>query len=86
MIQLCQHKGDLICIFQENQKLRMEYEILQMENESLKLEIAKHVSAAQKRKGESHDSGDFNTFNETSVDGEGRMTGLLGSLEVFFLY
>ncbi|XP_013147814.1 PREDICTED: protein phosphatase 1 regulatory subunit 21 isoform X2 [Papilio polytes] len=69
---------------QENQKLRMEYEILQMENESLKLEIAKHVSAAQKRKGESHDSGDFNTFNETSVDGEGRMTGLLGSLEVPF--
>ncbi|KPJ10055.1 KLRAQ motif-containing protein 1 [Papilio machaon] len=66
---------------QENQKLRMEYEILQMENESLKLEIAKHVSAAQKRKGESHDSGDFNTFNETSVDAEGRMTGLLGSLE-----
>ncbi|KPJ01488.1 KLRAQ motif-containing protein 1 [Papilio xuthus] len=70
---------------QENQKLRMEYEILQMENESLKLEIAKHVSAAQKRKGESHDSGDFNTFNETSVDAEGRMTGLLGSLEVPFL-
>ncbi|XP_068618893.1 protein phosphatase 1 regulatory subunit 21 [Battus philenor] len=70
---------------QENQKLRMEYEILQMENESLKLEVAKHVSAAQRRKGESHDSGDFNSFNETSVDSEGRMTGLLGSLEVPFL-
>ncbi|CAH2045925.1 unnamed protein product, partial [Iphiclides podalirius] len=74
-----------ITLEQENQKLRMEYDILQMENESLKLEVAKHVSAAQKRKGEGHDSGDFNNFNETSVDSEGRITGLLGSLEVPFL-
>lgn len=70
---------------QDNQKLRMKYELLQMENESLKLEIGKYVSASQKRRGEGHDSGDFNHFNETSVDGEGRVTGLLGSLEVPFL-
>ncbi|XP_023953345.1 protein phosphatase 1 regulatory subunit 21 [Bicyclus anynana] len=70
---------------QENQKLRMEYELLQMENESLKLEIGKYVSAAQKRRGETHDSGDFNCFSETSVDAEGRVTGLLGSLEAPFL-
>ncbi|XP_041969838.1 protein phosphatase 1 regulatory subunit 21 [Aricia agestis] len=70
---------------QENQKLRMEYEMLQLENESLKLEIAKHVSASQKRRGEMHDSGDFNSFNETSADGDNRVTGLLGSLEVPFL-
>lgn len=56
-----------------------------MENESLKLEIGKHISASQKRRGDGHDSGDFNHFNETSVDGEGRVTGLLGSLEVPFL-
>ncbi|KAL4711741.1 hypothetical protein ACJJTC_015807 [Scirpophaga incertulas] len=70
---------------QDNQKLRMEYELLQMENESLKLEVSKYVSASQKRKGESHDSGDFNNFNETSVDSEGKVTGLLGSMEVPFL-
>ncbi|XP_053614081.1 protein phosphatase 1 regulatory subunit 21 [Plodia interpunctella] len=70
---------------QNNQKLRMEYELLQMENESLKLEVAKYVSASQKRRGDGHDSGDFNSFNETCVDGEGRVTGLLGSLEVPFL-
>ncbi|XP_060805261.1 protein phosphatase 1 regulatory subunit 21 [Amyelois transitella] len=70
---------------QDNQKLRMEYELLQMENEGLKLEIAKYVSASQKRRGDGHDSGDFNSFNETSVDGEGRVIGLLGSLEVPFL-
>ncbi|CAK1583372.1 unnamed protein product [Parnassius mnemosyne] len=74
-----------LALEQDNQKLRMEYEILQMENESLKLEIAKHVSAAQRRKGETHDSGEFNNFNETSVDSEGKVTGLLGSLEVPFL-
>lgn len=45
----------------------MEYELLEMENESLKLEISKHVSAAQKRRGDTHDSGDFNSFSETSV-------------------
>ncbi|CAH0400349.1 unnamed protein product [Chilo suppressalis] len=70
---------------QENQKLRMEYELLQMENDSLKLEVSKYVSASQKRKGESHDSGDFNSFNETSIDAEGKLTGLLGSMEVPFL-
>ncbi|XP_073950724.1 uncharacterized protein isoform X2 [Choristoneura fumiferana] len=70
---------------QENQKLRMEYELLQMENENLKLEIAKHISASQKRRGDGHDSGDFNFYSETSVDGEGRVTGLLGSMEVPFL-
>ncbi|XP_063831528.1 protein phosphatase 1 regulatory subunit 21 [Ostrinia nubilalis] len=70
---------------QENQKLRMEYELVQMENESLKLEVAKYVSASQKRKGDTHDSGDFNTFNETAIDNEGRVTGLLGSMEVPFL-
>ncbi|KAL0869343.1 hypothetical protein ABMA27_007598 [Loxostege sticticalis] len=70
---------------QENQKLRMEYELVQMENESLKLEVAKYVSASQKRKGDTHDSGDFNTFNETAIDSEGRVTGLLGSMEVPFL-
>ncbi|XP_063628128.1 protein phosphatase 1 regulatory subunit 21 [Cydia splendana] len=70
---------------QENQKLRMEYELLQMENESLKLEISKHVSASQRRRGDGHDSGDFNFYSETSVDGEGRVTGLLGSMEVPFL-
>ncbi|CAG9789099.1 unnamed protein product [Diatraea saccharalis] len=70
---------------QENQKLRMEYELLQMENDSLKLEVSKYVSASQKRKGESHDSGDFNNFNETSVDTEGKVIGLLGSMEVPFL-
>ncbi|XP_050666063.1 protein phosphatase 1 regulatory subunit 21 [Leptidea sinapis] len=69
----------------EHQKLRMEYEMLQMEKESLKLEISKHVSASQRRKGESHDSGDFNVFSETSIDGEGKVTGLLGSLEVPFI-
>ncbi|CAG4931143.1 unnamed protein product [Parnassius apollo] len=74
-----------LALEQDNQKLRMEYEILQMENESMKLEIAKHVSAAQRRKGETHDSGEFNNFNETSVDCEGKVTGLLGSLEVPFL-
>ncbi|CAK1551008.1 unnamed protein product [Leptosia nina] len=68
----------------ETQKLRMEYGLLEMENESLKLEISKHVSAAQKRRTDAHDSGDFNTFSETSIDGEGRVTGLLGSLEVPF--
>lgn len=60
----------------------MEYELVQMENESLKLEVSKYVSASQKRKGDTHDSGDFNTFNETSIDAEGRVTGLLGSMEV----
>ncbi|XP_047536815.1 protein phosphatase 1 regulatory subunit 21 [Vanessa atalanta] len=65
---------------QENQKLRMEYELLEMENESLKLEISKHVSAAQKRRGETHDSGDFNSFSETSVDAGGVVSGLLGAL------
>ncbi|XP_038206843.1 protein phosphatase 1 regulatory subunit 21 isoform X1 [Zerene cesonia] len=70
---------------QENQKLRMEYGMLQLENESLKLEISKHVSASQRRRGDTHDSGDFNTFSETSIDGEGKITGLLGSLQVPFL-
>lgn len=70
---------------QENQKLRMEYELVQMENESLKLEVSKYISASQKRKGESHDSGDFNNFNEASVDTEGNVTGLLGSMQVPFL-
>ncbi|CAH2094322.1 unnamed protein product [Euphydryas editha] len=65
---------------QENQKLRMEYELLEMENESLKLEISKHVSAAQKRRGDTHDSGDFNSFSETSVDASGAVAGLLGAL------
>lgn len=69
---------------QENQKLRMEFEMLSMENENLKLEVSKYVAASQKRRGD-HDSGDFNSFNETSVDSEGRVTGLLGSLEVPFL-
>lgn len=59
--------------------------MLRMENESLKLEVAKYVSASQKRRGDGHDSGDFNTFGETSVDAEGRVTGLLGSLQVPFL-
>lgn len=45
----------------------MEYELLGMENESLKLELSKYVSAAQKKRGDTHDSGDFNSFNETSV-------------------
>lgn len=63
----------------------MEFEILRMENESLKLEVAKYVSASQKRRSDGHDSGDFNIFGETSVDSEGRITGLLGSLEVPFL-
>lgn len=63
----------------------MEYELLQMENESLKLEVGKYVSASQKRRGDGHDSGDFNSFNETFVDSEGRVTGLLGSMEVPFL-
>ncbi|CAH0690000.1 unnamed protein product [Spodoptera exigua] len=70
---------------QENQKLKMEFEMLRMENESLKLEVAKYVSASQRRRGDGHDSGDFNTFGETSVDAEGRVTGLLGSLQVPFL-
>ncbi|KAJ2953115.1 hypothetical protein O0L34_g677 [Tuta absoluta] len=70
---------------QENQKLKMEYELLRMENESLKLEVSKYVSASQKRRGDTHDSGDFNNFSETTVDGEGKVTGLLGSLEVPFL-
>ncbi|CAB3246328.1 unnamed protein product [Arctia plantaginis] len=70
---------------QENQKLKMEFEILRMENESLKLEVAKYVSASQKRRSDGHDSGDFNNFGETTVDSEGRITGLLGSLEVPFL-
>ncbi|KAJ0173793.1 hypothetical protein K1T71_010942 [Dendrolimus kikuchii] len=70
---------------QENQKLKMEFEILRMENESLKLEIGKYESALQKRRGDNHDSGDFNTFSDTSVDGDGRVTGLLGSLEVPFI-
>ncbi|XP_072930135.1 uncharacterized protein [Epargyreus clarus] len=70
---------------QENQKLRMEYELLQMENESQRLEITRHVAAAQRRRGDGHDSGDFNSFNDTSIDAEGRVTGLLGSLEVPFL-
>ncbi|XP_049704796.1 protein phosphatase 1 regulatory subunit 21 isoform X2 [Helicoverpa armigera] len=69
----------------ENQKLKMEFEMLRMENESLKLEVAKYVSASQKRRGDGHDSGDFNTFGETSVDAEGRVTGLLGSLQVPFI-
>ncbi|XP_075982755.1 uncharacterized protein LOC142980993 [Anticarsia gemmatalis] len=69
----------------ENQKLKMEFEMLKMENESLKLEVAKYVSASQKRRGDGHDSGDFNTFGETSVDAEGRVTGLLGTLTVPFL-
>lgn len=72
-------------IFQENQKLRMEFAMLQMENESLKLEVAKYVSASQRRRGDGHDSGEFNTFGETSIDAEGRVTGLLGSLQVPFL-
>ncbi|CAG9565226.1 unnamed protein product [Danaus chrysippus] len=70
---------------QENEKLRMEYEILKMENESLKLDLSKYVAASQKRRGDTLDSGDFNTFSETSVDAEGRVTGLLGSLQVPFL-
>ncbi|KAJ2942043.1 hypothetical protein O0L34_g10961 [Tuta absoluta] len=70
---------------QENQKLKMEYELLRMENESLKLEVSKYVSASQRRRGDTHDSGDFNNFSETTVDGEGKVTGLLGSLEVPFL-
>ncbi|XP_049878062.1 protein phosphatase 1 regulatory subunit 21 [Pectinophora gossypiella] len=70
---------------QENQKLRMEYELVQMENESLKLEVSKYVSASQKRRGDGHDSGDFNNFTETSIDAEGKVTGLLGSLSVPFL-
>ncbi|CAF4798309.1 unnamed protein product [Pieris macdunnoughi] len=69
----------------ETQKLRMEYGLLEMENDSLKLEVSKHVSAAQRRRADAHDSGDFNAFNQTSVDGEGRVTGLLGSLHVPFL-
>ncbi|KAJ8713848.1 hypothetical protein PYW08_007468 [Mythimna loreyi] len=70
---------------QENQKLRMEFEMLRMENETLKLEVAKYVAASQRRRGDGHDSGDFNTFGETSIDAEGRVTGLLGSLQVPFL-
>lgn len=63
----------------------MEYELLHMENETLTLEVSKYVSASQRRRGDGHDSGDFNNFTETSVDAEGRVTGLLGSLEVPFL-
>lgn len=70
---------------QENQKLRMEYELLKMENENLKLDLGKYIYASQKRRGDGHDSGDFNHFSETSVDAEGRVSGLLGSLEVPFL-
>ncbi|XP_061384645.1 protein phosphatase 1 regulatory subunit 21 [Danaus plexippus] len=70
---------------QENEKLLMEYEILKMENESLKLDLSKYVAASQKRRGDTLDSGDFNTFSETSVDAEGRVTGVLGSLVVPFL-
>lgn len=84
----CIQRFSYYCIhvlFQDNQKLRMEYGMLQIENESLKLEIGKYVSASQKRRGDGHDSGDFNIFSETSIDGEGRITGLLGSLEVPFL-
>lgn len=51
----------------ENEKLLMEYEILKMENESLKLDLSKYVAASQKRRGDTLDSGDFNTFSETSV-------------------
>lgn len=71
--------------FQENQKIQMEYKILQMENESLKIDLNKYISASQKRRGDGHDSGDFNSFNQTSVDGEGRVTGLLGTLESPFI-
>ncbi|CAG9105932.1 unnamed protein product [Plutella xylostella] len=70
---------------QENQKIQMEYKILQMENESLKIDLNKYISASQKRRGDGHDSGDFNSFNQTSVDGEGRVTGLLGTLESPFI-
>lgn len=70
---------------QENQQMKLEFEILRLENESLKLEVAKYESASQKRRGDGHDSGDFNVFSETSIDGEGRVTGLLGSLEVPFV-
>lgn len=45
----------------------MEYELLGMENESLKLELSKYISAAQKKRGDTHDSGDFNCFSETSI-------------------
>lgn len=69
----------------ENQKLKMEFELLRMENDSLKLEVSKYVSASQKRRSDGHDSGDFNTFGETTIDSEGRVVGLLGSLEVPFL-
>lgn len=65
--------------------MKLEFEILRLENESLKLEVAKYESASQKRRGDGHDSGDFNVFSETSIDGEGRVTGLLGSLEVPFV-
>lgn len=56
-----------------------------MENENLKLDLGKYIYASQKRRGDGHDSGDFNHFSETSVDAEGRVSGLLGSLEVPFL-
>ncbi|GBP74298.1 Protein phosphatase 1 regulatory subunit 21 [Eumeta japonica] len=59
----------------------MEKDLLQMENESLKLEVAKHTSASQKRtKSEGHDSGDFNQWGVASADGEGHLVGLLGIL------
>lgn len=45
----------------------MEFGLLEMENETLKLEISKHVAAAQKRRADAHDSGDFNAFSETSL-------------------
>ncbi|CAH0728104.1 unnamed protein product, partial [Brenthis ino] len=64
----------------ENQKLRLEYELLEMENESLKLELRSYLSDSQKKRGETLDSGDFNSFSETSVDAAGRVSGLLGAL------
>lgn len=66
---------------QDNQKLKMEFDLLRMENESLKLEVSKYASTLQRRRGEGHDSGEFNAFAATAVDGLGRLTGLLGALE-----
>lgn len=59
----------------------MEYELLQMENESLKLELGRNTSAFKRSRNEGLDSGDFNSFSETAVDAEGRITGLLGALQ-----
>lgn len=73
------HSTDL-----DNQKLRMEYDLLQMDIENLRLELANHTSTT-KSKNDGHDSGDFNNFTKTSMDSKGRLVGLLGSLEVPFV-